>query len=191
MGLADLEQVMVTTRAQWRAWLTGNAGTSPGIWLVTYKRASGMPAPTYDDVVEEALCFGWIDSTARGRDEVTAMQLLTPRKPRSTWSAANKARLEVLLPSGLMTERGLRAIETARANGSWQALDLVERLEVPGDLAGALDSTPGARAAWDGFPPGARKQMLWHVVSAKRADTRATRVARIVAAAAEDRRFLG
>ena len=191
MGLDHLEQVLVTSRAELRAWLEANADTSPSIWLVTYKRASGKPAPTYDDIVEEALCFGWIDSTVRGRDDETAMLLLSSRKPRSTWSAVNKARLEHLLPSGLMTERGLRAIEVGKANGSWEILDSVDRLEVPDDLAEALDAQPAAREFFDGMPPGARKQNLWFVISAKRPETRSARIERIVAASAEGRRAVG
>jgi uncharacterized protein YdeI (YjbR/CyaY-like superfamily) len=191
MGLDDLEQVLVTSRQEWRDWLAANADSSQGIWLVTYKRVSGLPAPTYDDIVEECLCFGWIDSTVRTRDERTAMQLVTPRKPRSTWSAVNKARLEHLLPSGLMTERGLRAIEVAKQNGSWELLDPVERLEVPEDLAAALDAVPAAREFFDGMPPGARKQNLWFVISAKRPETRAARIQRIVQAAAQSRRAVG
>jgi uncharacterized protein YdeI (YjbR/CyaY-like superfamily) len=191
MGLDDLEQVLVTSRAELRAWLEANADTSPSIWLVTYKRASGKPAPSYDDIVEEALCFGWIDSTVRTRDEETSMLLLSSRKPRSTWSAVNKVRLEHLLASGLMTERGLRAIEVGKANGSWEVLDPVERLEVPDDLAQALDAQPAAREFFDGMPSGARKQNLWFVISAKRPETRAARIERIVAAAAEGRRAVG
>ena len=191
MGLDDLEQVLVTSRAELRAWLEANADTSPSIWLVTYKRATGKPAPTYDDIVEEALCFGWIDSTVRTRDEQTSMLLLSSRKPRSTWSAVNKARLEHLLPSGLMTERGLRAIEVGKANGSWEVLDSVERLEIPDDLAEALDAQPSAREFFDGMPPGARKQNLWFVISAKRPGTRAARIEKIVAASAEGRRAVG
>ena len=188
MGVNDYEQVLVTSRARWREWLTANADTSPGVWLVTYKRGSGQPAPTYDDVVEECLCFGWIDSTVRPGNEQTAMQLVTPRKPTSTWAATNKARLERLLAAGQVTERGLRIIESAKANGSWTALDAVERLEVPDDLAAALDARPPARANFDAFPPSARKQVLWYVISAKRPETRAARIARVVAAAAEGRR---
>jgi uncharacterized protein YdeI (YjbR/CyaY-like superfamily) len=191
MGLDDLEQVLVTSRGEWRGWLASNADTSPGIWLVTYKRASGLPSPTYDDIVEECLCFGWIDSTVRSRDDRTAMQLVTPRKPRSTWSAVNKARLEHLIPSGLMTERGMRAIEVAKENGSWGQLDSVERLEVPQDLADALDAVPAAREFFDGMPPGARKQNLWFVVSAKRPETRASRIERIVEAASKGIRAVG
>lgn len=191
MGLDDLEQVLVTSRAELRAWLEANADTSPSIWLVTYTRSSGKPAPSYDDIVEEALCFGWIDSTVRQRDGETSMLLLSSRKPRSTWSAVNKARLEHLLPSGLMTERGLRAIEVGKANGSWGILDPVDRLEVPDDLAEALDAQPAAREFFDGMPPGARKQSLWFVISAKRPVTRAARIERVVAAAAEGRRPVG
>ena len=188
MGVNDYEQVLVTSRAQWREWLTANADTSPGVWLVTYKRGSGQPAPTYDDVVEECLCFGWIDSTGRPRDESTGMQLVTPRKPRSTWAATNKVRIERLLEAGLMTERGLRVIAAAKANGSWTSLDAVERMEVPDDLAAGLEERPPARANFDAFPPSARKQVLWYVISAKRPETRAARIARVVAAAAEGRR---
>ena len=191
MGLDDLEQVLVTSRAELRVWLEANADTSPSIWLVTYKRSSGKPAPSYDDIVEEALCFGWIDSTVRARDDETAMLLLSSRNPRSTWSAVNKARLEHLLPSGLMTERGLRAIEVGKANGSWAVLDSVERLEVPDDLAEALDAQPAAREFFDGMPPGARKQNLWFVISAKRPETRAARIERIVEASAAGRRAVG
>ncbi len=191
MGLEDLEQVLVTSRAGWRAWLAANADTSPGIWLVMPRRGNGDPAPSYGEVVEEALCFGWIDSTVRTRDERWGLQLLTPRKPNSTWSASNKERLSRLVPEGLMTERGLRAIEVAKANGSWEVLDAVERLEVPEDLAEALDAQPAARAFFDAMPPGVRKQHLWHVVSAKRPATRATRIAKIATSAAEGRRAVG
>ncbi len=191
MGLDDYEQVLVSSRAEWREWLEANADTSPGIWLVMPRRGNDDPAPTYDEVVEEALCFGWIDSTVRTRDERVALQLLTPRKPSSTWSASNKERLARLIPAGLMTERGLRVVDAAKANGSWEILDSVERLEVPDDLAVALDADPAARAYFDGMPPGVRKQNLFFVISAKRPETRAARIAKIVTAAREGRRAVG
>lgn len=186
----DYEHVTVLDRAELRAWLEANAARTEGIWLVTYRRGSGRTAPTYDEIVEEALCFGWIDSTVRGVDDERSKLLFTPRKPVSTWSAVNKRRLESLLASGLMAERGLRAIETAKANGSWELLDAVERLEVPADLAQAL-AAAGARATWDGFPRGARKQMLWQVISAKRAPTRLARIERIVSQAQTGERAWG
>lgn len=191
MGIDDLEQVLVTSRAELRAWLTANADTSPSIWLVTYRPGSGKPAPSYQDVIEEALCFGWIDSTIRRRDEESSMLLLSSRKPDSTWSAVNKRRLEHLIPSGMMTERGMRAIEVAKANGSWSILDPVERLEVPDDLAAALDAHPAARQFFDAMPPGVRKQHLWFVISAKRPATRAARIEKVVHASEEGRRAVG
>lgn len=188
MGVADYEQVLVTSRAQWREWLAANADTSPGIWLVTHKRATGLPAPSYDEVVEEALCFGWVDSTVRPRDELTGMQLVTPRRPQSTWAASNKERVARLSAAGLMTERGLRAVEVAQRNGSWTALDAVERMEVPPDLAAALAADPAAAATFAALPPSAVRQHLWWVVSAKRPQTRARRIEAVVAAAHDGRR---
>jgi uncharacterized protein YdeI (YjbR/CyaY-like superfamily) len=188
VGLDDLDQVLVTSRQEWRVWLDANADTSPGVWVVTWKRTTGRASPSYDELVEECLCFGWIDSTVRTRDPETGMQLMTPRKPGSTWAATNKARVERLMAAGLMAERGLRVIELAKANGSWTILDTVERLEVPDDLAAALDAVPDARSFFDSMPPSARKQHLYFVISAKRPETRAGRIAKIVAAADEGRR---
>lgn len=188
MGVSDYEQVFLTSRAEWREWLAANADTSPGVWLITHKRVTGLPAPSYDDVVEEALCFGWVDSTVRPRDEITGMQLVTPRRPRSTWAASNKERVARLTAAGLMTERGLRAVEVAQLNGSWNALDEVERLAVPADLAVALAADPDAAATFAALPASALRQHLWWVVSAKRPETRQRRIAAVVAAAHEGRR---
>ena len=192
MGLDDLEQVLVTSRAELRAWLEANADTSPSIWLVTYKRASGKPAPTYDDIVEEALCFGWIDSTVRGRDDETAMLLLSSRKPRSTWSAVNKARLEHLLPSGVDDRAGAardRGGQGERIVGDPRLGRAPRGSRRPG--RGTRRPVPAAREFFDGMPPGARKQNLWFVISAKRPETRAARIEKIVAASAEGRRAVG
>lgn len=188
MGVSDYEQVFVSSRSEWREWLAANADTSPGIWLVTHKRATGLPAPSYDDVVEEALCFGWVDSTVRTRDELTGMQLVTPRRPRSTWAITNKERVARLTAAGLMTERGLRAVAVAQENGSWSALESVERMDVPEDLAAALAADPIAAGNFKALPPGSVRQHLWWVVSAKRPQTRAQRIAAVVSAAHEGRR---
>lgn len=179
MGLADYERVLVTSRAELRAWLEANQDRPEGVWLVTYTRGSGRPAPSYDEIVSEALCFGWIDSTVRKRDQDSNELLLTPRRPTSSWSASNKKRLVSLLAAGSVAPRGLAAIETAKANGSWSLLDSVERLEVPADLASALAEVPGARTAFDGFSASSRKNLLGWVVSAKRESTRAARIAEI------------
>jgi uncharacterized protein YdeI (YjbR/CyaY-like superfamily) len=174
------------TRAELRAWLEANHATSTGVWLASWKKATGRPAVPYDEIVEEALCFGWIDSTVNPLDAERAAILFTPRKKGSIWSARNKQRLETLLTSDRMTPAGRAVVERARADGSWSAYDAAERLEEPPELAAALDAVPVARANWDRFPPSARKGILWWVMSAKRPETRDRRVAEVVAKAAEN-----
>jgi uncharacterized protein YdeI (YjbR/CyaY-like superfamily) len=174
--------------AAWRAWLAANAETERGVWVVSWRKASGRERVAYADLVEEAICFGWIDSTVNVLDDDRALQLMTPRKPRSGWTRLNRQRVDAMESQGRMTDAGRRAVERAKANGWWTIYDLVEDLVEPDDLAGALDAVPAARAAWAGFPPSARKQLLWWVVSAAKPDTRAARIAKIVEAAAEGRR---
>jgi uncharacterized protein YdeI (YjbR/CyaY-like superfamily) len=169
-------QVHVETRAQWRSWLQENAAGSASIWLVTWRRPTGRPAPTYDDIVEEALCFGWIDSTARKIDEERSALRMGPRTSRSGWARTNKRRIERLEREGLMTEAGRAVIDRAKADGSWTLLDDVEDLIVPDDLAAALESRPGSRANFDAFPPSARRALLAWIVQAKRPGTRTKRV---------------
>jgi uncharacterized protein YdeI (YjbR/CyaY-like superfamily) len=185
VGLDDYLRVPVASRSELRAWLAANHDRGEGIWLVTHKRTSGLPAPAYDDIVEEALCFGWIDSTVRGLDDTRSMLLLTPRKPTSTWAATNKERVARLAAEGLIQEPGWAAIRVAQQNGSWTILDSVEALEVPTDLAAALAERVGAAENFAAFSASSRKAILWWVVSAKRADTRARRVATTARLAAD------
>jgi uncharacterized protein YdeI (YjbR/CyaY-like superfamily) len=173
----DLPRFHPESREQWRAWLADHHDTERGAWLVSWKRATGRPSLPYEAVIEEALCFGWIDSTARTLDAERSMMLMTHRKPTSTWARTNKDRVERLLAAGLMQPAGIAAVETAKANGSWTVLDSVEALEVPDDLAAALDAEPGARGAYEGFSPSNRKMILWWVKSAKRPETRQRRIA--------------
>jgi uncharacterized protein YdeI (YjbR/CyaY-like superfamily) len=179
------------TRAQWRAWLEVNHASERGVWLCSWRSSTGRPACPYAEVVEEALCFGWIDSTVGTLDAERSLQLVTPRRPRSTWTRLNRRRVAELDAAGLLRDAGRRAVEVAQRNGWWTILDPVEDLEEPDDLAAALDEDGGARAAWDGFPPSARKQMLWWVISAGRPDTRARRIATIVEKAARGERAQG
>jgi len=172
-------------RASFRAWLAANHAASPGIWLVYHKKASPETSVSYDEAVEEALCFGWIDSKAKPIDGHRYRQMFTPRKPGSVWSRLNKERVERMVAAGLMTEAGMAKIEAARSDGSWAILDSVEALEEPDDLAAALDAVPAARAFFDGLAPSRKKPILYWVVSAKREATRRQRIARIVALAAE------
>ena len=181
----DLPRFHPESREQWRAWLADHHDTERGAWLVSWKQATGRPSLPYEAVIEEALCFGWVDSTAKTLDSERSMMLMTPRKPSSTWARTNKERVERLLAAGLMQPAGIAAVETARANGSWTVLDSVEALEVPDDLAAALDAEPGAREAYEGFSPSNRKMILWWVKSAKRSETRERRIAETARLAAQ------
>ena len=178
--LASLEQVYVADRAAWRQWLATHHATSPGIWLVFDKKSSRADRLAYVDAVEEALCYGWIDSTVRTLDDARYVQLMAPRKPKSTWAATNKARVERLIAQGLMAEAGLASIERAKENGSWSSLDAVEALVVPDDLTRALRALPGAAKKFAALAPSTRKGFLGWISQAVRAETRAHRVAHVV-----------
>jgi uncharacterized protein YdeI (YjbR/CyaY-like superfamily) len=177
---AQMEQVYVKSRPAWRRWLAKNGATSPGIWLVYDKKSSRPDRLAYVDAVEEALCYGWIDSTLRALDETRYMQLFTPRKPKSTWARTNKARVTRLIEEGLMTPAGLAVIEIAKANGSWTSLDSVEALEIPDDLAAAFAKRPVAARNFAAFSMTYRKGYLHWVRQAVRPETRAERIAEVV-----------
>jgi uncharacterized protein YdeI (YjbR/CyaY-like superfamily) len=145
--------------------------------LVSYKQSTGKASFTYAESVEEALCFGWIDGQTRTLDEERGMQWFAPRRPGSVWAKSNKARVERLIAEGRMTPAGLAKIEAAQADGSWTLLDSVDRLEVPDDLAAAFDAYPDARAHFDAFPRSAKHMILGWIVTAKRPETRAKRIA--------------
>jgi uncharacterized protein YdeI (YjbR/CyaY-like superfamily) len=172
------------TRAQWRGWLEANHDTTPGVWLCSWRPSVGRPRCPYPEVVEEAICFGWIDSTVNTLDDHRGLQLLTPRKPKSAWTRLNRQRAAEMEGAGLMTDAGRRAIAVAQENGWWTISDPVEDLLETDGLAPALDAVPAARAAWDQFPPSARKMMLWWVVSAAKPETKQRRIDEIVAKAA-------
>jgi uncharacterized protein YdeI (YjbR/CyaY-like superfamily) len=182
--VSDAQELLVTSRSEWRAWLGEHHGQPSGIWLVTYKKASGKPRVTYDEIVEEALCFGWIDSRSGTVDAERSKLWLAPRKRGSGWSRLNKERVERLIAAGLVEEPGLRVIEAARADGSWNALDDVEQGIVPPDLSAALDAMPPAAAEWESFSPSAKRGILQWIATAKRPQTRAQRVAETVELAA-------
>jgi uncharacterized protein YdeI (YjbR/CyaY-like superfamily) len=179
------------TREAWRAWLEAHQDDTPGVWVVSWRSSTGRDRVPYEAIVEEALCVGWVDSTVNILDDERGLQLITPRKPRSTWARSNKARVARLEREGRMGPRGRRAVEVAKANGWWDLLDGVEALREPDELAAALDEVTAARRAWDAFPPSARKQMLFWVVSAAKADTRRHRIETIVAKAARGERASG
>jgi uncharacterized protein YdeI (YjbR/CyaY-like superfamily) len=187
-ALASLEQVYVPDRPAWRRWLAREHGRSPGIWLVFDKKSSRPDRLAYGDAVEEALCFGWIDSLVRRLDDARYVQLFTPRKPKSTWSRSNKVRVERLLAEGLMAAAGLASIELAKANGSWESLDAVEAFVMPDDLATALAAVPGAAEKFATFAPSARKAYLHWISQAVQPETRAKRIREVAGHAAAGRK---
>ena len=190
-ALDDAPLVQPEDRAAWRAWLEANHATVRGVWLVTWRARSGRQALAYEACIEEALCFGWVDGTAGTVDEDRGKLYFSQRRPRSVWAATNKARVERLIASGRMQPAGLAAIERAKADGSWTVLDGPERLEVPPDLAAALDAHPPAAERFAAFPPSARKQMLSWVAMAVRPETRASRIEQIAVKAARNERARG
>lgn len=187
-ALDDGEMVEATDAAAWRAWLDANHRTSKGAWLVRARPGSGLVFVEYEDAILQALCFGWIDGPVRSFDEQRGGLWFAPRRASSGWAATNKARVARLEAEGLLTEAGIRAIEVARQNGSWTVLDNAEALREPDDLAAAIDAVPAARTAWDAFPPSSRKLGISSVDMARRPDTRAARIAKLVADAAEGKR---
>jgi len=178
-------------RGQLRAWLHDHHDTAPGVWLCSWRSATRKPRCPYPEVVEEAICFGWIDSTVTLPDDDRGLQLLTPRKSKSSWTRLNRQRVANMNASGLMTDAGRRAVKTARSNGWWTMYDAVEDLTEPDNLATALNANAAARSAWDGFPPSARKMMLWWVISPATEQTKTRRITTIVDKAARGERAQG
>jgi uncharacterized protein YdeI (YjbR/CyaY-like superfamily) len=174
---AEAPRFHAETRAQWRAWLEEHAATAPGVWLVTWKKASGRPVLSYEEAVSEALAFGWVDSKGNRLDDERTLLWFTRRKRGSGWARPNKRRIAELEAAGLLTEAGRAVVEAARADGSWTLLDDVEDLVVPPDLAAAFDAVPGSRENWEAFPRSARRGVLEWIVQAKTAPTRAKRIA--------------
>ncbi len=176
------------TRKEWRDWLAENHAKSAGIWFVYFKKATGKPRVTYDEAVEEALCFGWIDSLPRKFDDERSKLLFTPRKPKSVWSKLNKTRIEKLIENGLMTESGLAKIEAAKRDGSWNALNASDNLEIPKDLAKAFEANKIAARNFAAFSDAVKRSILFWVGSAKRDETRAARIEKTVAMAAKNKK---
>jgi uncharacterized protein YdeI (YjbR/CyaY-like superfamily) len=164
------------TRAAWRKWLQQNHTRAEGVWLISYKKATGKPRFEYDEAVEEALCFGWIDSKPNKLDDERSTLWFAPRKAGTGWSKPNKARAEKMIQARLMTPAGMAKIEAARQDGSWNALDAVEALEIPPDLAAALAANPIAQQYFDAFPRSVKRAILEWITNAKKPETRARRV---------------
>jgi uncharacterized protein YdeI (YjbR/CyaY-like superfamily) len=179
-----LKEFEPRNRQALRDWLAKNHDKSPGIWLLLHKKGSDKTVITWHEVVEEVLCFGWIDSTPNKLDEQRYKLMITPRKPGSVWSKINKERIEKLVKEKLMMPPGLAKIEQAKKDGSWDTLNETDNLVVPPDLAKALTKNKTAKKNFEGFNPGSRKQILWYIFQAKQPATREKRIAETIAMAA-------
>ncbi len=180
------EVLTPATRAEWRSWLASNGDRTNGLWVVHRKKTSSLEGPLYDDLVEEALCFGWIDSQSRRVDDDRKIQWFSPRRPGGLWSALNRDRIERLIRQGLMTDMGQAIIDRAKADGSWSQTDEVDALIVPPDLEVAFGDAPQAKQTYEQLPDSAKKQHLWAVYSAKRPETRANRIAQVIQSLSAD-----
>jgi uncharacterized protein YdeI (YjbR/CyaY-like superfamily) len=186
MNKTPLNSIHPRTRAAWRKWLDQHHAQKQGVWLITLKKASGKPRLQYEDAVEEALCFGWVDSKPNKLDEERSMRWFSPRKVGAGWSRLNKQRVEKLTAAGLMMPAGMAKVEAAKRDGSWNALDGVEALEIPPDLNRALNANATAQRHFNAFPRSVRRAILEWIASAKKAETRSKRIAETVSAAAKD-----
>jgi uncharacterized protein YdeI (YjbR/CyaY-like superfamily) len=178
--MGELRRVRPKSRKAWRDWLKKNHASSSGVWLVYAKKHSALPSLTYNDAVEEALCFGWIDSKINPIDDDFYMQVFTPRKPKSIWSASNKTRFERLRAAGLMARAGLAAVEAAKDSGAWNATKHAEELVIPPDLRKAIKANADASRNWASYSASRRKSVLYRLAGAKRPETRARYLQAIV-----------
>jgi uncharacterized protein YdeI (YjbR/CyaY-like superfamily) len=184
----DAEFFHAETREEWRAWLAEHHERDEGVWLVSWRTATGRSRVPYEEAVMEALAVGWIDGQAKTIDDERHSQWFSKRKPRSPWSAPNKERVERIEAEGYMQPAGRAAIKAAKANGMWSVFDDADRLIEPPELTALLDADPVTRENWNGFPPSVRRYALAQIALAQRAETRGRRIAEIAKKAAAGER---
>lgn len=177
-----MKQIYIKTRTEWRNWLQQHHDSHVGVWLIFYKKHTGQPSLEYDAAVEEALCFGWIDSIIKKIDEEKYIRKFTPRKSDSKWSNLNKERVLKLEKNGLMTEAGHAVVAAAQKSGLWNKPDRPTlSFEVPDDLKGALAKNRKAKMFFDQLAPSYKKQFLSWIQYAKRQETRENRIRESIA----------
>jgi uncharacterized protein YdeI (YjbR/CyaY-like superfamily) len=176
----EIKTFYAESREQWRNWLDENHLAEKSVWLIMYKKESQVPSINYPEAVEEALCFGWIDSKPNRRDDQSFYQYFSKRNPKSNWSKVNKEKIKQLTEQNLMKPAGLEMIEIAKKNGTWTALDRIENLEVPDDLQQALENNPSANNFWSTFPKSTKRAILEWILNAKKPETRQNRITETV-----------
>ncbi|GAB2618332.1 YdeI/OmpD-associated family protein [Emticicia sediminis] len=181
----EIETFYPSTTADWRTWLQENHLSKQSVWLIYYKKKSKIPSISWSEAVDEALCFGWIDSTARPIDDEKYMQFFTRRKATSVWSKINKDKVEKLIAAGKMSQAGFESIEKAKQNSSWTILDSVEELTISEDLEAAFQANEGSKDFFMGLSKSVRKAILQWLVLAKQQSTRQKRINEIAELAAQ------
>ncbi len=181
----EVEMFYLATPQEWRLWLQENHRSKQSVWLIHYNKKSGIPTISWSDAVDEALCFGWIDSTRKTLDHERYIQFFCKRKSKSVWSKINKAKVEQLIEAGRMSQAGYESIETAKQNGSWAILDEVEELKIPADLEAEFNAKPGSMDFFLSLSKSVRKSMLQWIILAKRPETRQNRIGEIAERAAQ------
>jgi uncharacterized protein YdeI (YjbR/CyaY-like superfamily) len=176
MKVKERMKIYINSGIEWRGWLEEYHQTEQSVWVICNTKKSDRPAASWSELVDEALCFGWIDSTRKTIDEGSFMQLFSKRKKNSTWSKINKDKVQKLMDAQLMTAAGYESIRIAKENGSWEILDSVEELIIPGDLEKAFEKYKGAREYFSGLSKSLKKMLLAWIVLAKRPETRAHRI---------------
>ena len=181
----NLETFSPKSRQEWRNWLQSNYNSKQSVWLIYFKKKSAIASITYNEAVEEALCFGWIDSTRKSLDEHSFTQFFCRRKPKSVWSKVNKGKIKQLIEDGFMTQAGLDSIKIGKQNGSWTLLDDVEELLIPQQLEAAFIANDGSKDYFLSLSKSVRKAILQWLVLAKRPETIQKRVNEIAVLASQ------
>jgi uncharacterized protein YdeI (YjbR/CyaY-like superfamily) len=172
----NIKTFYAKSQKDWRKWLEKNHQSEKSVWLIIYKKESGKKSVYYPEAVDEALCFGWIDSKPNKRDAESYYQFFTKRNPKSNWSKINKEKVEKLIAKGLMQKAGYAMIEIAKKNGNWTALDKVEDLTLPDELKRQFKKNKKAFENWEKFPPSSKKIILEWILNAKKDETRKNRI---------------
>jgi len=179
MNKQEIEKFYPETKKHLRKWFKEHHLTKDAVWLIFYKKHTGKPSVAWTDAVDEALCFGWIDSKGESIDKDTFRQYFSKRKPKSTWSKINKQKIETLTAKGLMAEAGFKVIEIAKQNGSWAILDEAEELTVPLDLEKAFEKFENSKDHFSSLSKSKKKVLLYWIALAKTETTRQNRILEI------------
>ena len=182
----DSVAVYAKNRNEWRKWLEQNHAKENNTWLIMYNKSSGIPTLSNEEAVEEALCFGWIDSKANKRDSESKYQYFAKRKPKSAWSKINRDRVTKLKKAGKMTPAGQAMIDLAKKSGTWTALEDIDSITIPSDLQTALMRNKTAMKNFEAFPPSSKKIILLWISTAKKHETRQQRIEQTVTLAAQN-----